>query len=74
MQHVRVDHDPQRQLLQVHELRDDLGLRLRSLPTVETLRARQQSGAKNAEADLRVRLLCLASHDDPNWGIRKFTG
>lgn len=28
MQHVRVDHDPQRQLLQVRELRDDFGLRL----------------------------------------------
>ena len=28
MQHVRVDHDPQRQLLQVHQLRDDERLRL----------------------------------------------
>src|SRR6185503_16290055 len=28
VQHVRVDHDPQRQLLQVHQLRDDERLRL----------------------------------------------
>ena len=30
MQHVRFDHDPQRQLLQVPELRDDIRLRLMS--------------------------------------------
>ena len=30
MQHVRVDHDPQRELLQVHQLRDDIRLRLMS--------------------------------------------
>ena len=30
VQHVRVDHDPQRQLLQVHELRHDVRLRLTS--------------------------------------------
>ena len=29
MQHLRVDHDPQRQLLQVHQLRHDVWLRLR---------------------------------------------
>ena len=28
MQHVRVDHDPQRQLLQVHQLRHDIRLRV----------------------------------------------
>jgi hypothetical protein len=28
VQHVRVDHDPQRQLLQVHQLRHDVRLRL----------------------------------------------
>jgi len=28
VQHVRVDHDSQRQLLQVHQLRDDIRLRL----------------------------------------------
>ena len=28
MQHVRVDHDPQRQLLQVRELRNDQRLRI----------------------------------------------
>ena len=32
MQHVRLDHDPQRQLLQVRELRDDERLRVGSLP------------------------------------------
>jgi hypothetical protein len=30
MQHLRVDHDPQRQLLQVRQLRDDIRLRLMS--------------------------------------------
>ena len=28
VQHVRVDHDPQRQLLQVHQLRHDIRLRI----------------------------------------------
>ena len=32
MQHVRVDHDPQRQLLQVCELRDYVWLRLTARP------------------------------------------
>jgi hypothetical protein len=32
MQHVRLDHDSQRQLLQMRELRDDIRLRLMSSP------------------------------------------
>ena len=32
MQHLRVDHDPQRELLQVRELRHDERLRLASFP------------------------------------------
>ena len=31
MQHVRVDHDPQRQLLQVRQLRHDVRLRIKTL-------------------------------------------
>jgi len=30
VQHVRIDHDPQRQLLQMRQLRDDFRLRLMS--------------------------------------------
>jgi len=31
VQHLRVDHDPQRQLLQVRQLRHDIRLRLTSV-------------------------------------------
>ena len=57
MQHVRVDHDPQRQLLQVRELRDDQRLRLKK---TQGLRNQAQGLVKEAgkrdKAGLRARL------------------
>jgi len=42
VQHVRVDHDPQRQLLQVHQLRYDIRLRLARMMRGELVRLATQ--------------------------------
>jgi hypothetical protein len=45
VQHLRLDHDPERQLLQVRELRDHFWLRLTAQPLKE-------SGIRNRDSGL----------------------
>jgi hypothetical protein len=58
VQHLRLDHDPQRQLLQVRELWNDVRLRLTSYPALSTgaANAAPESGAHN-ETDYLGRVI-----------------
>ena len=54
MQHLRVDHDPQRQLLQVQQLRHDLGLRLERFDRRWILLTQRASLAQAARCALHL--------------------